>query len=92
MASGTATVQPTGPVTDVDEEFLALVYGDDDLLAAEFAAIIEASWSSTRPPLQARRQPWRPRHEPRRRATQAPRAPAKSRSATRPSVRERSPP
>jgi hypothetical protein len=36
------------PQSAVDEEFLALVCADEELLRAEFEAIIEASW--TEPP------------------------------------------
>ena len=37
-------VTPTESVTDVDEAFLALVCDDDELLRAEFDAIVGAAW------------------------------------------------
>lgn len=46
-----------GTGQSLDEEFLALVYGDEELLTAEFEAIIAANWPA--PPVA-------PRHGPRR--------------------------
>ncbi len=37
-------VTPTESVTDVDEAFLALVCDDEELLRAEFDAIVDAAW------------------------------------------------
>ena len=46
-----------------DEAFLDLVCADDDLLRAEFEAIIEANWPA--PPRSSARLPWPDRPTPR---------------------------
>jgi hypothetical protein len=45
------TVEVSEVAQSIDDEFLALIYADDDLLRAEFDAIITAEWP-TRPPVQ----------------------------------------
>ncbi|CAN7246508.1 hypothetical protein LJR027_000922 [Terrabacter sp. LjRoot27] len=87
-------VVPVEAAADVDEAFMALVCDDDELLRAEFDAIIGAGWPPVRPP----DHPDRPSGGPPRRA----RREAGRRSATHRAVRrevgpvargrERSPP
>jgi len=40
---------------EVEEEFLALVYADEELLRAEFDALIAAAWGQPRQPARPRR-------------------------------------
>ena len=40
---------------EVEEEFLALVYADEELLRAEFDALIAATWDQPRQPTRPRR-------------------------------------
>jgi hypothetical protein len=77
------------PQSAVDEEFLALVCADEELLRAEFEAIIEASW--TEPP---RSRPARGPAQPlRRRNRRYPdRLTRLQRPILRAHVRQRSPP
>lgn len=50
MTAHSSTESPV-PTSTVDEEFLDLILADDDLLQAEFDAIVAASWSDLdRPP------------------------------------------
>jgi hypothetical protein len=51
---------------EVEEEFLALVYADEELLRAEFDALIAATWGQPRQPARPRRAS-RPTPPPRRR-------------------------
>jgi len=51
---------------EVEEEFLALVYADEELLRAEFDALIAATWGQPRQPAGPRRAS-RPTPPPRRR-------------------------
>jgi hypothetical protein len=52
-----AAVQAAG-IDEVQETFLELVYADEELLRAEFDAIIAEEWGQPTPP--ARRRPTRP--------------------------------
>lgn len=47
MSTVSATPDRPGPV--LDDAFVELVYADDQLLAAEFEAIIAESWSASPP-------------------------------------------
>lgn len=71
----TVSGDPVGEARSIEEEFLELVCADEELLRAEFDAIIAQEWPSSRPP--ARREatstgagPYRPR-EPGRRGERA---------------------
>ena len=78
---------------DTDDAFVELVCADDDLLRAEFEAIIEANWPST--PRSSAGLPWPERPSPRRshRTTMAPIAPPVRRGpAAERGGRQRSPP
>jgi hypothetical protein len=55
--------------TDPQEEFLALLCADEDLVRAEFEAIIDANWDPPRP---ARRTPPTPPRRPAHRRSPAP--------------------
>jgi len=55
---GMADVVEAAAVDEVEEKFLALVYSDEELLRAEFDAIIAHSWDQPTPP--ARPRPTRP--------------------------------
>jgi hypothetical protein len=53
-------------VDNIDDQFFALIYSDEELLRQEFAEMIAAAWSSPPPPIAARdrgaeRPPERPR-------------------------------
>jgi hypothetical protein len=57
---------------ETDEAFFEIIFGDDELVRAEFDAIIAAQWPCTPPPREPDdgavadrgRRPARPRHEP----------------------------
>ena len=55
MIANISAPQCADGATAVEEEFLELVYGDEDLLRAEFDAIIAAEWPDASPPLRPRR-------------------------------------
>lgn len=44
----------------LEEQFLAIVCADDELVRAEFEAIIDASWDEPPPSRPARRPPYQP--------------------------------
>jgi len=46
----TIPAAPVGETRSQEEEFLALVYADEELLRAEFDAIIAREWPTSRPP------------------------------------------
>jgi hypothetical protein len=51
-------VEAAAGIDEVEEKFLDLVYADEELLRAEFDAIIAEEWGQPTPP--ARRRPARP--------------------------------
>jgi hypothetical protein len=67
LASPAAVPDAAGrQLDDVDDQFFALIYSDEELLRDEFDALIAAAWSSRPPPTAARgrgaeRRPDRPR-------------------------------
>ena len=54
-----------GQVDDLDEEFFALIYSDEELLRDEFDALMAAAWSSPPPTPACRRDAERPPDRPR---------------------------
>ncbi|HKN98462.1 MAG TPA: hypothetical protein VJX10_15185 [Pseudonocardiaceae bacterium] len=52
------------PRTDPRQEFAAIVYADDELVRAEFEAIVDANWDQPEPPRPTPpAPPWRPGRE-----------------------------
>jgi len=91
-----STLAPTLPAASgIEDAFLDLVYADDELLRAEFDALISAAWPNTPDPPRARFNPCRRRRPARRRRARGSSGRG-SRRAHRPGtdgwVRQRSPP
>jgi hypothetical protein len=54
LASPASVPDAARQVDNIDEEFFALIYSDEELLRAEFDALMAAEWSSPPPPTAAR--------------------------------------